>query len=89
MRELTLRECEVLVLLAEGKTATQIGKALQIGHRTVHGYLESIYAKLGAVNAPNAVALGIALGYVPILACLRESVHRVSQTSSPQQDRSV
>lgn len=44
---LTSREVEVLRLLAQGCTGTQIAEQLTISHRTVTTHLTSIYNKLG------------------------------------------
>jgi DNA-binding NarL/FixJ family response regulator len=43
---LTAREIEVLRLLAQGLTNTQIAEKLVITHRTVNWYLTSIYSKI-------------------------------------------
>lgn len=44
---LTAREVEVLRLVAQGLTDTQIAKRLVISPHTVHAHLSSIYSKLG------------------------------------------
>lgn len=44
---LTVREIEVLRLLAQGLTYAQIADTLVISRRTVNGHLTSIYSKLG------------------------------------------
>jgi DNA-binding CsgD family transcriptional regulator len=46
-QDLTLREIEVLRLVAEGLTDAQIAEELVISARTVHAHLRTIYRKLG------------------------------------------
>jgi DNA-binding NarL/FixJ family response regulator len=45
--ELTAREAEVLELLQDGRTNSEIGETLQIGIETVRTHARSIYRKLG------------------------------------------
>jgi DNA-binding CsgD family transcriptional regulator len=51
----TPRELAVIRLLAEGLTATAIGRRLAISERTVHKHLERAYAKLGVSDKLSAV----------------------------------
>ena len=48
--ELTAREMEVLLLVAQGLTDTQVAQALVISPRTVNAHLRSIYSKLGITS---------------------------------------
>lgn len=59
---LTPREQEVLVLVAEGKQAPEIGGALHLSPATVKGYLQAIYEKLGVSDRAAAVAEGMRRG---------------------------
>ena len=52
---LTLRETEVLRLVARGLTNNQVGQSLTISAHTVHAHLYSIYSKLG-VRSRTAAA---------------------------------
>lgn len=54
---LTSRECDVLRLVADGKTNKEIARDLGLGVETVKGYLKSIFAKLDVVNRAQAAAL--------------------------------
>jgi DNA-binding CsgD family transcriptional regulator len=54
--ELTKRECEVLELVAAGRTDVAIGHLLGCSHRTVGKHLEHIYRKLGVANRAAAAA---------------------------------
>lgn len=55
--ELTPREREVLVLVAQGRTNGQIGKQLFIATKTVSVHVSNILAKLGAAGRTEAAAL--------------------------------
>jgi predicted ATPase/DNA-binding CsgD family transcriptional regulator len=52
--ELTAREMEVLLLLAQGLTSAQIAKRLVIGLVTVNSHVRSIYSKLGITSRAAA-----------------------------------
>lgn len=56
---LTKREREVLAWVAQGKSAWEIGKILNIAKRTVDEYAATAYRKLGAVNRAQAVAIAV------------------------------
>lgn len=62
---LTGREVAVLHALANGLTATAIGRRLGISTRTVHKHLEHIYAKLHAKDRLSAVLTAQSLGILP------------------------
>jgi DNA-binding CsgD family transcriptional regulator len=61
---LSVRELEVLRLLAQGLSNPQIAEALFISPRTVAHHVESILAKLGAENRASAVAAAVRRGLV-------------------------
>ncbi len=73
---LTLREQEVLELLAQRLSAKEIGQRLFISDRTVKRHLANIYEKLGAHSRREAVALALALGMLSPDLCqkLRKSL---------------
>jgi predicted ATPase/class 3 adenylate cyclase/DNA-binding CsgD family transcriptional regulator len=56
---LTVREVEVLRLVAQGLTYTQIAQRLVISPRTVNHHLTAIYSKLGVTSRHNAVRFAI------------------------------
>jgi DNA-binding NarL/FixJ family response regulator len=58
-RTLTKREIDVLSLLSEGLTQSEIAKKLVISPRTVGKHIEHILAKLGVHNRTQAVALAL------------------------------
>jgi two-component system nitrate/nitrite response regulator NarL len=53
---LSARENEVLVLIADGLSAPDIGKRLHLSPATVKGHLQSLYEKLGVSERAAAVA---------------------------------
>lgn len=63
---LTERERQILTLLATGAGAAEIGRALYIGEGTVKTHTTRLYARLGARNAPHAVALGYQRGILTV-----------------------
>jgi DNA-binding CsgD family transcriptional regulator len=59
---LTARECEVLVLTAEGASCTQIAERLSISYRTVETHRYNLMQKLGLHNRSDLVRYAINLG---------------------------
>ncbi|MEM7600774.1 MAG: response regulator transcription factor, partial [Verrucomicrobiota bacterium] len=64
--KLTLRETEILTLLAEGQSKKEISKSLEISVTTVVTHVGHIYEKLDARNAPDAIAKGFRKGILRI-----------------------
>ena len=56
---LTRREAEVLLWIAQGKTNREIGLILDISPRTVNKHLEQIFQKIGAENRTTAASVAI------------------------------
>lgn len=54
--ELSPRQCEVLRLIADGKTTREIADTLVLSERTVERHIADIYAKIGARNRSEATA---------------------------------
>ena len=54
--KLTVREGEVMHLVAEGLTSEQIGRRLGIAERTVRKHLSAVYAKAGLNGRAAAAA---------------------------------
>jgi DNA-binding NarL/FixJ family response regulator len=63
---LTRRELEVLQLLTEGGTNSEIAKRLHISPKTTKNHLAAIYAKLGVANRMQAVTRAVAMGLVTL-----------------------
>lgn len=61
---LTVRERQVLELLAVGSTNRAMGDRLGISSRTVEIHRANMLAKLGAINAPEAVRYAVEVGLV-------------------------
>ncbi|MFD0634605.1 helix-turn-helix transcriptional regulator [Catenulispora yoronensis] len=63
-RDLSVRELEVLTLIAGGSTKYEISRRLGITPRTVASHMSRIYRALGARNAAHAVALAHGSGII-------------------------
>lgn len=64
-KPLTRREFEVLQLIAEGRTAEQIGYRLGITTETVRTHVSHILKKLGARDRAHAVAVAYQMSLLP------------------------
>jgi DNA-binding NarL/FixJ family response regulator len=62
--DLTVREREVLVELAAGRTNSEISQRLLIGTETVKSHLNNIYDKLDVRRRTHAVSLAVSAGLV-------------------------
>jgi DNA-binding CsgD family transcriptional regulator len=62
---LTLREVEVLRLLARGRTSKEIAVELVVSETTVERHVANIYAKIGARSRVGAAAFAISNGLAP------------------------
>lgn len=65
---LTLREREVLTLIAAGADFDRIAAELTISRATVKSHVRNALSKLGARNRPHAIALAIKLGLIDFQA---------------------
>jgi DNA-binding NarL/FixJ family response regulator len=63
---LTVREAEVLALLAAGRSNRAIGEELVLSIRTVARHIANIYAKIGAHNRADAAAFALRHGLAPL-----------------------
>jgi NarL family two-component system response regulator YdfI len=66
MEHLTLREVEVLRLMARGYRNKQVATVLNISEHTVKYHVSSVIAKLGARTRTEAVTIGVMRGLVAI-----------------------
>jgi DNA-binding CsgD family transcriptional regulator len=62
LRSLTRRELEVARLAAEGYTAAEMGRRLNIGGRTVESHLASVYSKLRITSRLQLIRMASSLG---------------------------
>jgi DNA-binding NarL/FixJ family response regulator len=70
---LTPRETDVLVLLVQGKSNKQIAAQLELGIRTVEGYVSNLLSKLGVASRTEAVTH--ALSHRLVAVPQRDDVH--------------
>jgi two-component system response regulator DegU len=63
---LTPRECEVLQLLADGKSNRVIGETLYISEKTVKNHVSNILQKMNANDRTQAVVAAIKNGWVEV-----------------------
>ncbi len=61
---LTGRQCDVLRLMAEGKSNKEIGRDLGIAPDTVKSHVSQLFAVLGAINRADACMKGKSLGVI-------------------------
>ena len=64
---ITPREREVMLWVANGKTSAVVSQILGISERTVRAHLDSAGRKMGVVNRTHLVAKGIAFGFIRLL----------------------
>jgi LuxR family transcriptional regulator len=62
--QLTRREMEVILLLANGLTSNEIAKELGISSHTVDWYINGLHEKLGAKNRQHLIALAFRLALI-------------------------
>ncbi|MGQ0439766.1 response regulator transcription factor, partial [Bacillus sp. B-TM1] len=58
------REKEVLLLAKEGKTASEIAKALYLSPGTVRNYISEVLTKLDAKNRIEAITIAEEKGWI-------------------------
>lgn len=63
---LSIRETEILQLVADGFSLVEVARRLIVSHKTVKHHLSSIYAKLGVANRTDAVVKGLRLGFIDL-----------------------
>lgn len=63
---LTRRECEVLQMLADGKSNRGIGEALFISEKTVKNHISNILQKMNVNDRTQAVVVAIKNGWVEV-----------------------
>jgi DNA-binding NarL/FixJ family response regulator len=63
---LSLREIDVLQLIAAGNANKQIADQLSIGEATVKSHVTNILSKLGANDRAHAVTIGLKRGIIEL-----------------------
>jgi DNA-binding CsgD family transcriptional regulator len=64
VRTPSARELQVLALIAEGMTDSEIGGRLFVAPNTVKSHVKNLLAKLGARSRAHAVAVGFRRGLI-------------------------
>ena len=64
-RSLTLREHEILLLIAAGASAKEIARVLHIATRTVEAHINHLKLKTSANNRAHLVAVALQMGLIP------------------------
>lgn len=62
--QLTRREMEVILLLANGLTSNEIARELEISSHTVDWYINGLHEKLGAKNRQHLIALAFRMALI-------------------------
>jgi DNA-binding NarL/FixJ family response regulator len=64
--KLTVRETEVVKLVARGLTNTQIASLLHVSGRTVQSHVEAALKKTGTANRVQLAVYAVRVGLVPM-----------------------
>ena len=65
--QLTTRESEVTLLVAHGRSTTEISQALRIADNTVQDYLKAVFEKFGVHSRGQLVAAIFGSHYLPLM----------------------
>ena len=60
----SVRELEVLHLIAKGKTSREIAASMFVSENTVEAHRKSLFSKIGAVNVADLIVKSIEKGYL-------------------------
>ena len=72
--QLTTREHDVLLLLADGLSAADIGARLHLSESTVKSHVARIYQKLGAANRAQALVTAMRVGLLSSMQPVRKDL---------------
>jgi DNA-binding NarL/FixJ family response regulator len=56
---LTDRECQILLLIAEGNTNSEIGSKLELAPSTTRNYVSEVFKKINVSNRAEAAAVAV------------------------------
>ena len=59
------RESEILALITQGKSNTEVARLTFLSPNTVKTYIRSVYRKIGVASRTQAVLWGVAHGFTP------------------------
>ena len=68
---LTPREVEIIRLLAEGRSNSQISRHLHLSEKTVKAHLAAVFRKLGVTNRTQAAMAAVRMGLGPAAGSAR------------------
>lgn len=66
LERLSAREREILQMVVEGKSSTEIAEVLSLSPKTVETYRSRLMAKLGIKDLPNLVKFAVQHGLTPL-----------------------
>jgi DNA-binding NarL/FixJ family response regulator len=72
LKDLSLRDLEILRQLAQGRTLSQIAEAVGVGYKTAANNCTRIKARLGAATTADVIRIAIRAGLVDRDAALLE-----------------
>jgi DNA-binding CsgD family transcriptional regulator len=80
---LTLREMEVLRLMALGKSNKEIGASLDVTEGTIKVHVNHILAKLGVTGRAEAIMLAAQRGLIPWMENLQDPANKFKNQVGP------
>lgn len=90
---LTLRELQILELVAQGYSAKEIAQEIHVAPRTVESHIDTIRLKLRARNRTHMVAIAAdiltAEGHLKTKAVKLKSAESPFASVSPRRDRAI
>ena len=83
--DLTPREAEILSLVTQGLTNSEIGGQLYLSINSVKTYIRTAYRKLGLTRRSQAVRWGLEHGFLPPEPRRTDTASGVTQVAAPRQ----
>jgi DNA-binding NarL/FixJ family response regulator len=62
--KLSVRECQVIVLVSDGKCSKEIARLLSITDNTTKNHFRNIRMKLEAINMAHAAVIAMRRGFI-------------------------
>lgn len=64
INRLTAREFQIFSMIAEGRTAVEIGEDMNLSHKTIHSHRANVMKKLKLKTTANIVQFAILQGII-------------------------